>query len=455
MPPTSPLKKLGLILANTPEGQKFLNSIDSAASGASDVSNTGQNDVPIDASTINETEKDAGISNTEKRNIDRDDKNEGANSSVANDALDDGPLFIEENGMGHGPEDNMGDTDNLALRHFESEDKGSSSYDESNSALRHFESEDSGSSSNFDGGKEDGESQSIDKSEISSMYHNMMNPVSNSNTLSAGHSRQQEPIEFASNLRLFETSRDAPPIEISVQKRSGDVMTGNQDTKKRKTGGDQRYKAKAASQQNHENTLGAPKPFPRGTLSTKEWKMFFALMKKFESENQIDCKRLWIYKRYDDVYQIIHLILIEMMLHKTKNQDHLAETDIVNFRNVFGIWYRAAFTEKGPFKRIVKGTRKGKGWLFSDEEVDAIDIGMYMYPADTTQNRFSHILHDSLCGPVFQNTRTPFQLYDKARSLNVERPWEQLCMFYELQDKLTKATLLGFEKRNMNKKEIK
>lgn len=105
------------------------------------------------------------------------------------------------------------------------------------------------------------------------------------------------------------------------------------------------------------------------------------------------------------------------------------------------------FKERGPFPVIGKGIRKGKGWMFSDEEVNALDVGMYMYPADTTQKRFDCIRYDTKCGPIFQNTRTPFQLYDKARSLNVERPWEQLCLFYELQENLTKETMVAFKER--------
>jgi hypothetical protein len=142
---------------------------------------------------------------------------------------------------------------------------------------------------------------------------------------------------------------------------------------------------------------------------------------------------------------------MNMMLQKTKNKQYLDETEIFNMRNVFGIWYRSTFKEKGPFHKIVKGIRKGKGWMFSDEEVNALDVGMYMYPADTSQNRFYCIRHDCLCGPVFQDTRTPFQLYDKARSLNVERPWEQLCRFYELRENLTKETMAAFEERKNGK----
>ena len=43
--------------------------------------------------------------------------------------------------------------------------------------------------------------------------------------------------------------------------------------------------------------------------------------------------------------------------------------------------------------------------------------------------------------PIFQYTQTPFQLYDKARSLNEERPWEQLGRFYELEENLPKETM--------------
>jgi hypothetical protein len=258
------------------------------------------------------------------------------------------------------------------------------------------------------------------------------------------HLFRQEPIEFARNVDIFTAYSVRPPIQIDF------VAKIERDSKKRKIHQESRYKSKAIVKR-IDNTLGAPRPFPRGTLDEKGWRVFFTLLKKFESQGNIDCKRLWTYKRYDEVYQIIHCILMNMMLQKTKNKQYLDETEIFNMRNVFGIWYRSTFKEKGPFHKIVKGIRKGKGWMFSDEEVNALDVGMYMYPADTTQNRFYCIRHDCLCGPVFQDTRTPFQLYDKARSLNVERPWEQLCRFYELQENLTKETMAAFEERKNGK----
>jgi hypothetical protein len=261
----------------------------------------------------------------------------------------------------------------------------------------------------------------------------------------------QEPFEFSRNINIFQTHRERPPVDLESPPLGIVIVDKTErDSKKRKINRESRYKSKVVVKK-IENALGAPRPFPRGTLDEKEWMFFFTLLKKFESERNMDCKRLWTYKRYEDVYKIMHYILKNMMLEKKKNHEYLDETEIFNMRNVFGIWYRSTFQEKGPFQKIAKGIRKGKGWMFSDEEVDALDVGMYMYPADTTQNRFYCIRYDYLCGPIFQDTRTPFQLYDKARSLNVERPWEQLCRFYELQENLTKEIMAAFEERKKGK----
>ena len=210
---------------------------------------------------------------------------------------------------------------------------------------------------------------------------------------------QEERIHFARDLNIFTDYRVSPPLEeIDILDKT------RSDSKKRKIQEESRHRSKAIVKK-IDNTLGAERPFPHGTLDEKGWKVFFTILKKFESEGSIDCKRLWNYKRYDEVFRVIHCILKAMMLQNTKNKQYLDESEIINMRYVFGIWYRLTFKERGPFPVIGKGIRKGKGWMFSDEEVNALDVGMYMYPADTTQKRFDCIRYDTKCGPIFQNTR--------------------------------------------------
>jgi hypothetical protein len=113
-------------------------------------------------------------------------------------------------------------------------------------------------------------------------------------------------------------------------------------------------------------------------------------------------------------------------------------------RRVFYIWYTTVFMqEKGPFEKIKVGTRKGRGLLYSEDEVTALDTGMYIYP-DNVPNRFYYIRNDEMFSDVFQKSRTPYNLYDKARSPNLDRPWEQLSLFYELQEILTNETIAEF-----------
>ena len=252
---------------------------------------------------------------------------------------------------------------------------------------------------------------------------------------------QQEQIEsikkpiYDSTKNLFGSKAlDGLPKEI--------IMSHHAVNKKRKLDmGIKKFRLKPISGKG-KKINGLSKPFPSGVPSTSQWRVFFKAM------DEVKCKMLWKQGQHDKVLRCIHKILKFIMLETYSTTSEMTESNVFNMRQVFYVWYTTVFMqEKGPFEKIKVGTRKGRGLLYTDDEVIALDAGMYMYP-DTVPNRFYQIRNEEMFSDIFQNIRTPYHLYDKARSPNLDRPWEQLFLFYELQEILTQETIA--EIRNMN-----
>ena len=84
----------------------------------------------------------------------------------------------------------------------------------------------------------------------------------------------QEPFEFSRNINIFQTHRERPPVDLESPPLGIVIVDKTErDSKKRKINRESRYKSKVVVKK-IENALGAPRPFPRGTLDEKEW-MFF------------------------------------------------------------------------------------------------------------------------------------------------------------------------------------
>lgn len=173
--------------------------------------------------------------------------------------------------------------------------------------------------------------------------------------------------------------------------------------------------------------------YPLGRLNDEDWRELMLLMEEKQ------CKKLWFDGHTELVLKNMAFILAKLF-RKGENMNPNNTSDIFNMRLIFKRWFQITFQRQlGPFTDAPDGKKKGNGKLYTEQEINGLDLGLYLYPNLTSERRFHSILNDPQLSERFQaSRRTANDLYNKARSKSVERPWEQLLLFYRQQQELKK-----------------
>ena len=173
--------------------------------------------------------------------------------------------------------------------------------------------------------------------------------------------------------------------------------------------------------------------FPDLFLPERYHKSFFEFMESH------DAYRLYRGDQWTKLVDLMISFLLRLTLRHWagKEEDFPDEPASINLRNLFRLWYCTVFSEVPDYG---KG-RKGRGRKYSEEEIFAIEFGMYKYPPTTSEGirhqsdfKWAKIVADAEISQVLA-FRTKDAIVDKASAMPKEKFWDSLVFFYQQQEK--------------------
>jgi hypothetical protein len=175
-------------------------------------------------------------------------------------------------------------------------------------------------------------------------------------------------------------------------------------------------------------------PYPKHFLPETLHKEFFEYMESH------DAHKLCRSEKWTNVVNIMISYLLAKTLSRWAGEEPLfpKETALISLRNLFKMWYCNVFGIKVDYSK----RKRGRGFQYSEEEVFAIEFGMYKYPviSSTAFNNsvdflWGAILADDELSEVLKD-RTRYSVMDKVLVFNKEKIWDSLGFFYFQQQKL-------------------
>eukprot|EP00557_Chaetoceros_sp_GSL56_P008500 CAMPEP_0176488920 /NCGR_PEP_ID=MMETSP0200_2-20121128/6986_1 /TAXON_ID=947934 /ORGANISM="Chaetoceros sp., Strain GSL56" /LENGTH=530 /DNA_ID=CAMNT_0017885975 /DNA_START=29 /DNA_END=1621 /DNA_ORIENTATION=- len=163
---------------------------------------------------------------------------------------------------------------------------------------------------------------------------------------------------------------------------------------------------------------------------------FFKFM---ESQNAYQlCTR----EKWTNVVNVIIAYLLKMTVrHLAKKEPNFpSPTSLISVRNLFKMWYCNVFCVKVDYCKGIKG----RGRRYTEEEILAIEFGMYKYPArnnggsnNSLDFRWSSILADEELKEILKH-HSKQGVIDKATIMCKGKVWDSLVFFYCQQQKLVR-----------------
>lgn len=174
-------------------------------------------------------------------------------------------------------------------------------------------------------------------------------------------------------------------------------------------------------------------PYPKHFLPETLHKEFFEYMESHGAH------KLCRTEKWTNVVNIMISYLLAKTLSRWAGEEPLfpKDTALISLRNLFKMWYCNVFGIKVDYSK----RKRGRGFQYSEEEVFAIEFGMYKYPAiGTALNNgvdflWGAILADEELSKVLKD-RTRDSVMDKVLVFNKEKIWDSLGFFYFQQQKL-------------------
>lgn len=181
-------------------------------------------------------------------------------------------------------------------------------------------------------------------------------------------------------------------------------------------------------------------PYPNLFLPDEFHENFFEFMEKHDAHTL--CRT----EKWTNVVNLMIFYLLWMTMRSWAGYEPQFpnQTNLISLRNLFKMWYCNVFSVAVDYSK----QRRGRGYSYSEEEVFAIEFGMYKYPviSGTGSNNgvdflWSAILADKELSKVLKE-RTRDSVIDKVTSMCKEKIWDSLGFFYFQQQKLTRKVKL-------------
>jgi hypothetical protein len=161
------------------------------------------------------------------------------------------------------------------------------------------------------------------------------------------------------------------------------------------------------------------------------------LFKFMDSRNAYQlCRK----EKWTNVVNLMISYLLKMTVRSwaKKEPNFPRQTTLISLRNLFKMWYCNVFSVPVDYHQ---GT-KGRGQRYTEEEILAIEFGMYKYPARKNSGgknvldfKWSSILADQELKQILKR-RSKQSVMDKATVMCREKVWDSLVFFYHQQQKL-------------------
>lgn len=159
----------------------------------------------------------------------------------------------------------------------------------------------------------------------------------------------------------------------------------------------------------------------------------------FEFMESHDAYRLYRCDQWTKLVDLMIAFLLRLTLRHWagREEDFPDEPASINLRNLARLWYCSVYSVAPDYG---KG-RKGRGRTYSEEEIFAIEFGMYKYPPTTSGGiyhrndfKWAKIVADGEISQVLA-FRTKDAIVDKATAMPKEKFWDSLVFFYQQQEK--------------------
>lgn len=160
------------------------------------------------------------------------------------------------------------------------------------------------------------------------------------------------------------------------------------------------------------------------------------LFKFMESHNAYHlCRK----EKWTNVVNLIISYLLKMTVRywAKKEPNFPQQTTLISLRNLFKMWYCNVFSVTVDYHQ---GAR-GRGQRYTEEEILAIEFGMYKYSAGSNSRsknvldfKWSSILADEELKEILKK-RSKQGVMDKATVMCKEKIWDSLVFFYHQQQK--------------------